>query len=53
VDFYWRLFCAYPEDVRSGLVEYDPNIHEVQTMLYESQLRRLGELADEERMGLH
>lgn len=53
VDFYHRLFYAYPEDLRTGLVEYDPNIHEVQTMLYECQLRRLEELAEEERMGLH
>lgn len=53
VDFYWRLFYAYPEDLRTGRVEYDPNIHEVQTMLYESQLHRLEELAEGERMGLH
>ena len=52
-DFYARIFYAYPEDLRAGLVEYNPNIHEVQTMLYEEQLRCLEQLSEEERMGLH
>ncbi len=52
-EFYARIFYAYPEDLRTGLVEYNPNIHEVQTMLYEEQLRCLEQLAEAERMGLH
>lgn len=49
-DFYRRIFHAYPEELRQGRAEYDPNIHETETMLYEGQLRRLEELLDEERM---
>jgi hypothetical protein len=48
VEFYERIFYAYPEEVRSGAVAYDPNIHNQQTHVYEAQLQRLEErIADE------
>jgi len=49
-EFYRRIFYAYAEELRHGRAEYNPNIHETETMLYEGQLRRLEELLDEERM---
>ena len=49
-EFYRRIFYAYPEELREGRAEYNPNIHETETMLYEGQLRRLEELLEEERM---
>jgi hypothetical protein len=50
-DFYYRIFSAYPEEVKTGRVPYDPNIHEVQTGCYEGQLDWLILKAEEERMG--
>jgi hypothetical protein len=48
VEFYERIFYAYPEEVRSGAVAYDPNIHNQQTHVYQAQLQRLEErIADE------
>jgi len=48
VEFYERIFYAYPEEVRSGAVAYNPNIHNQQTHVYEAQLQRLEErIADE------
>lgn len=49
-EFYRCIFNAYPEELRNGRVQYNPNIHETETMLYEGQLRRLEELLEEERM---
>ena len=49
-DFYRRIFNAYPEELREGRAQYNPNIHETETMLYEGQLRRLEELLHEENL---
>ncbi len=48
-DFYRCIFNAYPEELRKGRVAYDPQIHNVETLLYEGQLARLKELAEDER----
>lgn len=47
-DFYRRIFHAYAEELREGRAEYNPNIHETETLLYEGQRRRLEELVAEE-----
>jgi hypothetical protein len=41
VDFYQRIYFTYPEEVRSGAVAYDPNVHDQKTNLYEGQLQFL------------
>ncbi len=41
VDFYQRIYFTYPEEVRSGVVPYDPNVHDQRTNLYEGQLQFL------------
>ena len=41
VDFYQRIYFTYPEEVRSGMVAYDPNVHDQKTNLYEGQLEFL------------
>ena len=50
-DFFYRIYSAYPEDVRSGAVVFNAENHDQQTNCYEAQLRRLDELVEEERMG--
>lgn len=50
-DFFYRIYRAYPEDVRSGAVVFNAENHDIQTDCYEAQLRRLDELVEEERMG--
>ncbi len=51
VEFYERIFLAYPEELRSGMVAYDPNIHNRQTNYYEGQLRFLERMIAEENQG--
>ncbi len=49
IEFYRRIFYAYPKEVREGDVEYDLHIHLPETNCYEAQLRKLEELVEEEK----
>ncbi len=49
IEFYRRIFYAYPKEVREGDVEYNPHIHLPETNCYEAQLRKLEELVEEEK----